>query len=266
MKTTIKFTLALLMVGSFAMAQVGISTRNGVGPAEYRAGTRPAAKTWGLTALTGDILFEGGTRTEDIIRPAITLKYYNSDQTTIRIGFYFSSDKEKLEGETGVGSTINSFESKYKLSKSYLYPALEYHLNNTNLVDVYAVISGRVGYENENRYSVVDVEASPLEEMEASTFAFGYGIGAGIGLQFFVADLPLAIGAEVGVFANGLTGIKTRVQGTSGGSSYDYYTIDPNDFDQVSVPAAGSDFEDMKARTFDMGTGVRFSLTYFFNR
>ena len=90
--------------------------------------------------------------------------------------------------------------------------------------------------------------------------AFVIGIGAFIGIQAFIADLPLALGAEFGVSSRFDTGVKYKtVNEVTGNDTQTYYSSAIE-----NLPGENVDYDSLKARTGEIGGQFRFTLTYYF--
>jgi hypothetical protein len=113
------------------------------------------------------------------------------------------------------------------------YPGLAYHVNNQNLLDVYFGAELPFGFGG-NSYDDGNSDQSASE--------FKIGLGGFVGLQAYIANLPLALGVEYGISALNHSvsdGVYTR----------DALTIQ----------------KDVDSSKFKLGQQVRFTLSYYFN-
>lgn len=239
------FLLLALCCGLTANAQIstGESTSKVI-----RTGNRAQAGNLGIyLGATSDMFKKIGDKgTKFSALPLINLKYMASDNLEYRVGIEWW--KEKTTNETQVptgefnsdGTPKTKKAETYQTEKSYMfYPGIAYHFNNRNLLDVYVGGELPFGFAN---YGAGD------DDDDYITSQFRVGIGAFIGLQAYVANLPVAVGLEYGV--HGL------YNSTSDGS----LTTDGMTIDQ----AKGYQ-EDVKQSHFSLGHQVRFTLTYYFN-
>jgi hypothetical protein len=186
-----------------------------------------------------------------------------------------------LNGGFGVGSEYTFKEiSAYTL----LHLGIEKHFKASNLLDGYVGVSLPIGYSRGDATSSILGSQPGDPNLDGTTdfltttttrFAFVYGAELFIGANAFVADLPLAIGVELGVRGLGQRGdkFKTEYEGSQNGTAFsgEYFTSDI-DADQFSQQGVGQDqngadiqFSSLKARTFDTEAMIRFTLSYFFN-
>lgn len=258
---------------SFASAQ--ITTGEPVSRV-IKNGNRPTAGTWGLfvgPSVTEMIDWVDNWSTNDESAywkglPLINIKYYSSPKLEFRLGLQFYSKSKSITTGTdefnSEGDVTQKYVTKNKMSEGESYnritPGIAYHFSPHNLVDVYVGATIPIGFST---YSV-NSSSKSIENGETLTAinnvsknAFTIGLGAFVGLQFFVADLPLAFGVEYG-----LTGLakfggnyKYKVKGAEDDKAQVYYseTGDGNNYDHLS----------MKNGTF--GSDARITISYFFN-
>ena len=87
------------------------------------------------------------------------------------------------------------------------------------------------------------------------------GLGAFVGIQAFIADLPLAIGAEFGISSKFDTGVKYKhVEEVTGNDTQTYYSSAIEDLPGYT----NTQYDSLKARTGEIGGQFRFTLTYYF--
>lgn len=178
-------------------------------------------------------LFDGGP-TEMSCLPLINLKYMGSDKLEYRLGIEWY--KKNTTESPDKGDDYTSKEKSFKFA-----PGVAYHFNNKNLLDVYVGGELPFGWGN-NGYEAED------EDYTVSNF--NIGLGAFIGLQAYIANLPIAIGMEYGVS----TAYNHWSNGTLTQDGYSYKTS--------SEPEYAEDFDTSR---FQIGHQVRFTISYYFN-
>lgn len=235
-----KFILLAALCGGVMVANAQISTGESTSKV-IRTGNRAQAGNFGIyIGATSDMFKKIGDDSEFSALPLINVKYMFTDKLEGRIGLEWWKDKTinkyTEEGEEGEGSeTFKSHNSE----KSYMfYPGVAYHFNNRNLLDVYVGGELPIGFAN---YGYGD------DDDEYYTSQFRIGLGGFIGLQAYIANLPLAVGLEYGI--HGLWNMASNGSLTEDGMSI----------------AAGSYNEDYSQKRFKLGHQVRFTLTYYFN-
>lgn len=201
-------SLALLTVCASMVAQISTGEPNSsIIP---RTGNRPQAGDYGLY-LGGSV-----SQVMDLIHycdskgvegayglPLVNFKYYCTDQVEFRMGFQFSAQTKKTSTTyvvNGVETTSTDFHGK---DFTRLTPGVAYHFNTNNLLDVYVGAQLPIGFDLENNKTT----STANEVYKKSNSSFVIGGGVFVGLQFFIADLPIAIGIEGGysglVYAQG---------------------------------------------------------------
>lgn len=238
-----------------------------------RTGNRPQAGDWGLfigpslsevrDIIDSDIDFSGF--------PLINFKFYASDNFEIRAGLQYAGRTTKAEGNfnedyyiqddeltMSIPMTDNYFNRTFRLT-----PGIAYHFSPKNILDVYVGAAIPIGVDaQETIYEVkdyIDIEGNLVGrnyKNNSSYNSFVIGFNAFIGLQAFVADLPVSIGFEYGL--SGL--LRTNDQVYHEKTDYDgnlqqYYT----NSDQFQ------EFTKLDCSSKYMSNDIRFTITYYFN-
>lgn len=198
-----------------------------------RTGNRAKAGNFGIYfGATTDIFKNIGDGDVDFSAiPLINLKYMKSDKLEYRLGIEWWKKSESEEAE----------ESEFSTSESQFtfYPGVAYHFSNKNLLDVYVggelpIGWGSKGWDNGD------------DDLSASNFRVG--LGAFVGLQAYIANLPVALGVEYGVST-----MYSKVSDghmTKDGMTIDYKQDPKEDYDQSK---------------WKLGHQVRVTLSYYFN-
>lgn len=251
-------------------------------------GNRPVAGDWGLYfgpsySEIADLVETWGSQDEKAFGlPLINLKYYLSDRTEMRFGIQYNGHTFNASGNYNVnfdeiydyyeedfGTRNIPLTDKYYTRRFRVSPGIAYHFSPKNILDVYVGATIPLGvdamnsvYETEN-YQVVTNDATGTHSLQKYDVkdnynynSFTIGLGAFIGLQAFVADLPLSLGFEYGLTGMLRTNDKWYHEVADGeGNSQTYYTRDGDylHFDQLTN------------KSKYMGTDLRFTITYYFN-
>lgn len=273
----IKLIVCLALVNFFATASFGQLSDRVNNPSKFKTGTRPIAGNMGfyLGISTEDIkswTTEKDTSNEDssdvvkTIIPLVSLKFYLKDDLVFRVGIKTSKEKTVRDGEidpavNGAGG-LTSKTNINITSETYFSPAIEKHFLSSNLLDAYVVATLPVGYIKEK---VVDSWENNLGDFQDNTMtknSFAYGLEGHIGLQAFIADLPLALGLELGASGIGYRGEKHKnvVNTSIGGvaTNQKYFTLkdDPQN----------TKYSNLKSNSFDTNGSIRITLSYYFSK
>lgn len=231
-------------------------------PSVMKTGTRPKAGNFGI--YFGPSLAEYNEIIDENVDfrglPFMNLKYFYSDRIEMRVGVMYYKTKSKLEGKLATGEIgyelATDVESFFRLS-----PGIAYHFSPKNILDVYAGGSIPLGREYvlvetnwKNRFTDDYINQSSKK----ATYVFGYNLF--IGIQAFIADLPMAVGVEygmLGLFHRGLQ-YKHEYSENIGGvtSSQTYYTSDDTGF--------GPLYDELKYRSYEGGGDIRLTISYYF--
>lgn len=230
MKKILFLIVCCMTFASSAFAQISTGK---ITNTTMRTGNRAEVGNLGIYLGVSTDMFRKLTDSEDKgiqsleMLPLINLKYMATDEVELRTGIEWF--KQTYTRDSGTESTDS--ESSFMLS-----PGVAFHFNSHNLLDVY------VGGEMPFGWGSMGSEYGN-DEVEASNFKFG--LGAFIGLQCYVANLPVAIGLEYGI-----TGLYNTV--SDGVLTSDGMTI--------SRPR--EDFDESK---FQLGNQLRLTLSYYFD-
>jgi hypothetical protein len=186
--------MALMAVGANAQITTGESTSNVI-----RTGNRAQEGNFGIYfGATTDMFKNIGKDVKFSAMPLINLKYMKSDNIEYRLGIEWWKKSTSSKDKRG----DKSIESSLSESSFMFYPGLAYHFNNKNLLDVY------VGGELPIGIAGASYDTGDTDEGATN---FRVGLGAFIGLQAYLANLPIALGVEYGIS----TQLSTVSNGTS---------------------------------------------------
>jgi hypothetical protein len=261
---------AILNVLAFSSyAQLSERVNN---PGKFKTGTRPVAGDMGfyLGFGTGDIKKkdkQSGDSTEvKNVLPLVCIKYYINDDLVFRIGVKTTKDKAVMKGEVdpainGIGGLISKTDIN-TVSELYFTPGIEKHFLNSNLLDAYVVATMPLGRIHEKVENDWHNEIGDFQEQSVTKNSFAYGLEGHIGLQAFIADLPVAIGFEAGISGIGYRGNKYKnvVNSSFGGveMSEEYFTTkdDPQNIK----------YSNLKSNTFETDGSLRVTISYYFRK
>lgn len=221
-----------------------------------RTGNRPSSGDWGI--FIGPSLFEIEQMLDKDVSwrglPLVNFKRYRSDNIEIRCGIQLSNTKSKQNGEMITNEGNGDVQTSVKDQESFyrLTPGIAYHFSSKNLLDVYIGANLPLGLSLEKHINVYDGDNVGTKTRSS----FEIGLGTYIGLQCFVADLPVAIGLEYGLTFYKYFGQKYKnIDIDEDGREQTYYTVDSYSPIQYSS---------LKSSQGYIGSDVRFTISYFF--
>lgn len=225
-----------------------------------KTGNRPGAGDWGLyVGLSLDqikALKDKEINWKGI--PILNFKYFASDELELRLGFLGNSKSVKAKGslydELWEGSTSNFI--KQKDGEYVFYPGVAYHFSPTNILDVYVGCDIPIGYS----YDKYIYQYDGKNDGTQTRSSFELGFEGFVGLQCFIADLPLAIGVEYGFGAMRYFGQKYKnIVLDEDDNEQTYYTTDKDEDDPTTF------YKDLKRQKGKFGSEIRFTVSYYFN-
>lgn len=250
MKTKVLFVAFLIALGSALTANAQLTT--GVSSSKViRTGNRAKAGDCGIYAGATLNLNDDVTPL-----PLINFKYMSTDNFEMRIGLEASRNKEKLVGDIRQSeNTITKDDQKYGNSTLMLYPGIAYHFSKMNILDVYVGAELPLGWDASTSSTTATDYTSKITKR-----SFVLGLGAFIGLQAYIADLPLALGVEYGLSSRLDTGLKYKNEFTTNNQTTITYSP-TNDFKHVM---GNNTYDKLKARRGELGSQIRLTLSYYF--
>ncbi|MBR5377797.1 MAG: hypothetical protein IK135_01615 [Bacteroidales bacterium] len=236
-------------------------------------GNRPQAGDWGL--YFGPSLSEVKDLLDSEIQvsgfPLINLKYYATDNLEIRAGIQYAGKTTKAQGNyneeyylddeeivKSIPLTDNFYSRAFRVS-----PGIAYHFSPKNILDVYVGAAIPVGvdaqksvYETQD-YMYEDENLVSRNHKNNSYYnSFVLGLNAFIGLQAFVADLPLSIGFEYGLSGMLRTNNQVYHEVTDYDGNLQQYYTGPDQYQHFTKLDCSSKY---------MNNDVRLTITYYFN-
>ena len=221
-----------------------------------RTGNRPGSGDWGI--FIGPSLSEISNMLDRDITwsgfPLVNVKNYLNDNLEIRCGIQLSRVSYKESGDLLVDDVDYTSIMKVKEEFYRLTPGIAYHFSSKNLLDVYVGATLPFGVSKDKYINIFDGDNYGTQLRSS----FEIGLGAYIGLQCFVADLPVAIGLEYGLTGYKFLGEKYKnITTDENGVEQVYYTTTPyNDYNQYSKLRSSYGY---------LGSDIRFTISYFFN-
>ena len=253
--------LATLIGGTFS-ANAQLTTGEPTAKV-IRTGNRAKAGDFGLYVGATSSMF--GNIFDDSIDmtalPLINFKYMTSNKFEIRVGLETYKYTERLSGNQTENATDTPVKNKYGESSFMVSPGFAYHFSKSNILDVYIGAELPLGWDSNTYKYSKETTANPYTESTTKR-AFNLGLGAFIGLQAYIADLPIAVGVEYGLASRLDAGIKYKNVTTMDGTETTTYSTKYSDFRHLT--ANGYDYSKLSARKGEIGSQLRFTLSYYF--
>lgn len=236
-------------------------------PSTFKVGTRPVMGNYGLFFglayneleywFDNDLEYNG--------LPIVSFKYYKTDNNVYRIGLQTSTTREIMKGkiDTDVnGGTLEERKIVENTSRFTIYPGYERHFTSSNLMDIYVGTLFPLGWDRAKNIDNYNYDNGDLSEYSMTRTSLTYGLEGFVGVQAFVADLPLAFGADFGAAIMGhlFDTYKHTINSEFGSLTTDqtYYTIDDT--------GAGTKYESLSRRDYQLQGNIRLTITYFFRK
>lgn len=253
--------LIALCVGMFSTVNAQITTGKSTSKV-IKTGNRAQAGDYGLYFGGTTNMFKNlvDKNIEFTTLPLINFKYMYTDQMEFRLGLEFwktkNFQKYEIEEETEESTETTKGKTKTLESRNYLYPGIAYHFSTNNLLDVYVGAEMPIGWSRYGVYNDYSYAGDNGYDNVTKT-TFDIGLGGFIGLQAYIANLPLAIGVEYGLSTMLHCGDKYKYEAKAGeGDAQVYYT--------TSLEEGAGQYDGLKVRKTEVGSQVRFTLTYYF--
>ena len=283
-KQKMKKILFSALMACFALTASAQISEGAPSAKKYTTGNRPMKGTFGLyVGAETDLFQDANAAAFGTFRPLpiVNLKYMATDNFELRVGLKFWKQRESLsfgndagDDQANPGTTLveEKYTAKAVNADNQVRPGFAYHFTKSNLLDVYAGIEGIIGWRRAvaNSWGKVDGNEVTFNQRNAS---IQFGAGAFIGLQAFIARLPLALGLEYGISTVWDGALKSHQYYKDANTEYTIYSQDDAEFNMLAGTALGvggqrgdGTFDYMKARKGAWGSQIRLTLSYYFNR
>jgi len=228
----------------------------------FRTGNRAQMGDFGLylgmqTSIFKD-LFDGSVDLLGTL-PLLNLKYMMDDKIELRVGLDLYRSSKSLNGTWEDGGNDYGAKSKIATARNFIYPGVAYHFSSDNLLDVYIGAELPIGWNRDKTVSEASFGSDKAYSIKTKT-SFHAGIGAFVGLQAYIANLPIAVGVEYGVAFMSDWNLKykneTKLPGQKATISYTP--------DHETFPGVNTYFDSLNARQSILGSQIRLTITYFF--
>lgn len=143
----------------------------------------------------------------------ITFRYYITDNIVAKVGMMYFKSSARSKGTTidtaQLAVTTNENQiSKYRFG---IVPGAEYHFAKSNIFDIY--VGGNLCLAFGNNVIINDFELvnGDYDNYHAKTNTTLVGVRGVIGLNIFIANLPLSLGLKYSFNSNWTIGGKTKI-------------------------------------------------------
>lgn len=213
MKKFVPLILFVLTVSGISHAQ--ITTREN-DSTSYKIGARPVKGTKGVAV--GVNLNDTTYSNFSIGGQGIMIigKYHLTDRTVLRGSFRFNKDAKTTRGMeidtsiTNIGGQL-VHDLKFSSREYGIMPGIERHFHPSNIFDIYVGAEALIGFRRKVAVINKDYTSDVYSHEKRTTPETLTGLSGIVGLNFFVADLPLSIGLEYNFLTIWSFGGKTHV-------------------------------------------------------
>lgn len=244
-----KLLLIFVLLGAVSYAANAQLTTGTPSAKKIVIGNRPQAGDFGVytgISSTDIVSLVGGTAAP---LPMVNVKYYVTDRLEARVGIDVAAARKWGNGIEN--SSNEKLSERAAESWAYIAPGIAYHFTKHNIIDVYAGAEIPLGYYG---YRESEYDGSSDVKAISSSINPNIGLRPFIGLQAFIADLPIAIGLEYGWTGSLSFGEKVKNTIISGGSKQVTYT--PLD--------TSTTFNKLRAGSTLLGNEIRLTVAYYF--
>lgn len=264
----LKFLLVLaLCIGAISTASAQITTGE-PSAKTIRTGNRADEGCFGLYIGATSDMFKGVFNSNVNVKalPLLNLKYMSSDQNEWRLGLELYESSERIRGvyKDEESDDKQIWRERFVESSAMFYPGWAYHFSRNNILDVYAGVEVPFGWQSATSTNKYDAEINYEASKDYTTVkksSFVFGIGAFVGVQAFIANLPLAVGLEYGISSRFDAGLKYKTTVVTNDKTQVLYSPDLNEFNHI-----GNDdyYTNLQAKRGKIGNQFRLTLSYYF--
>ncbi|MGD0711157.1 MAG: hypothetical protein ABR968_08225 [Bacteroidales bacterium] len=197
----------------------------------------------------------------------IEFKWYQTDNLVYRIGISWNKNRAGTNGTTTDTAKFGIISNDYIQSKNQygIVPGAEYHFSKSNIFDIFVganlfLARGRDVDEQDSSYRNGD-----YWKYKGTTNTTLVGLGGEIGINFFVANLPLSIGLKYEFNCDWTFGGKTKVECSSlvgsTSNSQTFYMEDANAFGTPDF----LQYNKLHRSGWDTNQDIRVVLNFYFD-
>jgi len=261
--TFLAVLLPLLFIAGISHGQLSDRVNS---PSTIKYGTRPIAGDMGISfgASFQDIESIFSDDIDYETTPIVNFKFYTTDKFVVLAGVKFDQTKRIISGNIDPvvdGNGLKASESKSVETNFMLALGFERHFLSSNILDIYVGARVPVGNVRDYEQAKQTAENDDFIEQIESRNSLVYGMQGFVGMQAFIADMPVAVGLQVGINGFGYIGKKTKheYEENVGGEVTKqtwYVALDDDTYK----------FSSLKARSFEAGPDFRVELAWYFSR
>ena len=260
---------ALFLVANQSFAQLSTRTNE---DEIVKLGARPVAGDM-CFSLSYPILRDGtfGLKMNKNImqyNDFITYRYYLTDKLVLKAGLMFWKSKAHTAGTTIDTAQLAITENDYmRNDRQYsIIPGVEQHFSVGNIFDIWVGGNLNLGFGKNSSIENWEKVNGDYREFSQKRNTTLVGVGGAIGVNVFIAHLPLSIGLKYNFNSDWTFGGKWKVSektkvGTTT-TSQDYFTQDDNamgNFDPLQ-------YDKLKRNMWDTNQEVRLVLNVYFSK
>lgn len=261
MKYKIFLPLVLFIFSFNAFAQLSSRATDST---TFQLGNRPVAGT--KAVMIGAKLGLDSSLTVVDVFDGMAFKYFKTSNLAFRVRFDVDKTTTTTRGDvdtTGSSDTVTYRRTRMSDRQYILSPGAEYHFGYNNVFDVYVAGDLQFGFEREVRIENEEYVAGSYNNLKQTTPSTLLGLAPSVGINFWIADLPLSLGLEYQTSLLWQFGGKTRVvnEVKTGNDVVvqEYYTQDQDAFGN----ADDDGYSRLSRRYFETNQYLRFILTFY---
>jgi hypothetical protein len=198
----------------------------------------------------------------------ITYRYYLTDKLVLKMGLMFWKSRARTAGTTIDTAKFAVSTNDYMVNdRQYsIIPGVEQHFSVGNIFDIWVGGNLNVGFGKNSNISNVELVNGDYNNYEEKRNTTLVGVGGAIGVNVFIAHLPLSIGLKYNFNSDWTFGGKWKVaESTKVGTTETDKEYFIQDEDARDIPDA-LQYDKLKRNLWDTNQEIRVVLNIYFSK
>jgi hypothetical protein len=198
----------------------------------------------------------------------ISYKYYLTDKLVLKLGLMFFKSSARTAGTTNDTALFGIEKNDYLVNKRQysIVPGVEKHFALGNIFDIYVGGNLNLGFGKNSEINDISLVNGDYNNYTAKRNTTLVGLGGVIGVNVFIANLPLSIGLKYNFNSDWTLGGKWKVKESSKVGtteiSKDYFLQDEDAKGNVDI----LQYDKLKRNLWDTNQEIRVVLNVYFSK
>jgi hypothetical protein len=198
----------------------------------------------------------------------ISYKYYLTDKLVLKLGLMFYKSRARTAGTTKDTALLGIEKNDFLVNQRQysIVPGVEKHFSVGNIFDIYVGGNLNLGFGKNSNISDVSFVNGDFNNYSAKRNTTLVGLGGVVGVNVFIANLPLSIGLKYNFNSDWTFGGKWKVKESNKvgvtETSSEYFLQDEDANGNVDI----LQYDKLKRNFWDTNQEIRVVLNVYFSK